>query len=729
MAGTPSAHTARYYFSENLKNFVRYFELEKKSPAEPEKIPVKKFLVFFSALALAVTLVYSNHFHNAFHFDDMHTIVNNSYVQDIKNIPLFFKDGRTFSSLPSNQSYRPMVTTTLAIDYWLGGGLNPFYFHVSQFVFFLAQGLLLFFLFYKIFSIAFPHAWNFFVALLAAAWYLLHPANAETINYIIARGDSLSTFFVVLAFVMYMYSERSRKYFLYLIPVALGVLTKLPAVMFAPLLFIYIAMFEKKISFTNFRKKENLNSFFSAVKLSLPAFIFCGACYLFQQVKQPPTWVGAFTSRHLYLISQPYIILHYFKTFFLPFWLSADTDWQVFDSVWNFKVIIGFLFVAILFFFGLLCSRYEKLRPVSFGIFWFFLALLPSSSIFPLSEVMNDHRIFFPYIGLALSVCWLVFLFLQGIKKEFSSEKKLISISFIFSLLLLSAYAYGTRQRNKVWETDESLWYDVSVKSPNNGRGLMNYGLVLMGRGDYKGAEKYFTDALKLWPYYAYLHVNMGILKDAMGNPQEAEPYFKNAISYRGDAPDCYYYYARFLNDHKRTDEAIALLEKSLKISHGYTNSRYMLLTIYFNRGEFDKVNKMANELLSILPNDEQAKYFLNAAKGKNSVANKNQKSSLEIALENATNNPTPENYIQLSLEYYNAGKYEECISACEKALKLKPDYDLAYNNICSAYNILGNWDKAIEAGEKAVHLNPTNQLAKNNLRFAIQSKQLQKKK
>ena len=43
--------------------------------------------------------------------------------------------------------------------------------------------------------------------------------------------------------------------------------------------------------------------------------------------------------------------------------------------------------------------------------------------------------------------------------------------------------AAGTHERNRVWHDDESLWRDVVAKSPNNGRGLMNYGLIFMQRG------------------------------------------------------------------------------------------------------------------------------------------------------------------------------------------------------------------------------------------------------
>lgn len=725
---------ASYYFKANLNNLLSYFEISEsedkisKAPAFPKKV----FFLLFALMAIAAVLIYSNHFENTFHFDDAHTVVNNIYIQSIKNIPLFFKDGTTFSSLPSNQSYRPLVTTTLAIDFWLGGGLKPFYFHLSTFVLFIVQGMLMGLLFWKIFCpllapspkgdvLIAVGGGGSAAALFGTAWYLFHPANAETINYVIARGDSLSTLFIVLAFVLYMYSGRCRKFHLYLIPVAIGMLAKVPAVMFGPILFVYILLFEKKIPLTGIFKKKHFPALLASVKQSLPSLAFCTIGFFFLQKMEPETWVGGVTSRYEYLITQPYVILHYFKTFFFPLSLSADTDWVVFGSIFSLKAILGFIFVAVLFSFAIVVSRYPKLRPVSFGIFWFFLALAPSSSVVPLSEVMNDHRIFFPYVGLAGAVTWFLYLILTGIKKEFSSLKKYSFLLAAGSLVFLSAYAYGTRQRNQVWRTDETLWYDVTVKSPNNARGLMNYGLVLMAKADYKGAEKYFLKALDIWPYYSYLHINIAILKSATGFPQEAEQHFKKSISLRGDLPESYYYYAQFLYKHKRTAEAVQMLEKTLQLSQAHSLARYLLMAIYFDSAEFDKLEKLANETLGILPNDPQAIYFLNAKQGK--------KSKLDIAEETARTAPSADNYINLSLEYYYAGKYKECIAACREALKLKPDSDLAYNNICSANNMLGEWDEAIAAGQKAVQLNPSSQLAKNNLQLAITEKEKQGKK
>ena len=87
--------------------------------------------------------------------------------------------------------------------------------------------------------------------------------------------------------------------------------------------------------------------------------------------------------------------------------------------------------------------------------------------------------------------------------------------------------------------------------------------------------------------------------------------------------------------------------------------------------------------------------------------------------------NPSVENYINLSLAYYRGERYEDCIKACEKAIELDPRSAVAYNNMCSAYNAMGEWKKAAEACSKAIEIDSTFQLAKNNL--AVAKKNLSK--
>src|SRR5213594_1274478 len=154
-------------------------------------------------LAVILAAAYANHFHNSFHFDDAHTIVTNAAIQDLRNVPAFFRDATTFSSLPSNQSYRPLVSTLLAIDYRLGGGLHPFWFHLSTFALFVTLTLLVAFVIHHLLDPFASSKRTQWIAFAAAAWYGLHPANADTINYIISSSEVISTLGVVASFAIY----------------------------------------------------------------------------------------------------------------------------------------------------------------------------------------------------------------------------------------------------------------------------------------------------------------------------------------------------------------------------------------------------------------------------------------------------------------------------------------------------------------------------------------------
>ena len=94
-------------------------------------------------------------------------------------------------------------------------------------------------------------------------------------------------------------------------------------------------------------------------------------------------------------------------------------------------------------------------------------------------------------------------------------------------------------------------------------------------------------------------------------------------------------------------------------------------------------------------------------------------KSLLEIEIEKSANYKTPAEFLNLSLMYYNAGNYQGCINAAENALKLKPDYAEAYNNIGSAYNAMNKFEEGAKACEAALKINPTYALAQGNLNYA----------
>jgi Flp pilus assembly protein TadD len=607
-------------------------------------------------LLAALLFAYGNHFYNSFHFDDAHTIQNNAAIRQLGNIPQFFRDATTFSSLPSNQSYRPLVSTLLAIDYWLGKDLWPFWFHLSIFALLFALVLLLAFVIYRLLETSRPSPSNRWIALLAAAAYGVHPANSDTVNYIIASGDVISTLGIVASFAVYLAFPAWRRSFLFVLPAAFCILAKPPAAVFAVLFARYRWLFPSPRE--DLKGTRILTRILAWACEAGPPLLICAATLAFVQHMTPRTWVAGATSAHDYLLTQPYVIWQYIRTFLWPSALSADYDLNPLTTTSDARFWIGFGFTLLFAVSAVAFSIFKRTRLIGFGLLWFLIGLLPTS-LFPLAEVMNDHRTFLPYLGLMIALAGLASLVLQRFPPASPFAKTFVAAAVA---LVLGGSAYATLQRNKVWYDEETLWRDVTLKSPRNGRGLMNYGLTLMAKGDYKGALDYFRRAEVFTPQYSFLFINFAIAEDATGQTALAEQHFQEALRLAPSLPDAYSFYARFLRAHSRQAEAEPLLQKAAELS----------------------------------PADQTVRDL--------------RAQPLQFSAES---------YLNLSLQRYREGRFPEAIAASQKALELRPNYPEAWNNIGAAYNNMGQFEKAVAACETALRLKPDFPLARNNLNFA----------
>ncbi|MCU0435699.1 MAG: tetratricopeptide repeat protein [Bacteroidia bacterium] len=709
------------------------------------------FLASAVLILLLTIFTYSGHFNNPFQFDDSHTIEYNMSIRDMGNLPSFFTDAATFSTNPANRAWRPGVTTLNAINTAMSGGVpKPFWFHVTIFAGFILLGVLIFFMMLHLLRQYFPEFKGLhWAALGATGLFWLHTANAETINYIISRSDAGSTLMIVAGLLLFMLSEKARKYYLFLIPFVLGFLIKEPAVMAVPILLVYVWLYGK--GETSFRKNW--------VKL-LVAMACMAVMFLISRVFTPATWTSGGGKWYEYLATQFFVIVHYFNTFFLPVNLSADTDWGLVTSLTDDRVFAGLFIIGVLLLLAWRCSKQPETRGVTFGLLWFFLALAPTSSVMPFAEVLNDHRTYFPYIGLIIAlVSGVVFLL-----NKYEAHAKISLIrngAFgVFALLLL-LHAYGTRQRCEVWGSAETLWKDATEKSPGNGRAWMNYGLALLSRGDIAGAEVQFTEALRLSPFYSYANINMAIVKQRQGNTVMADTLYERALRYAPRDAESYNNYAWHLFNTGRSAKALQLTEAGLALSanHESLNNLYAILGKgnntaltpeallnqslgLYNSGDFRGCVAAAQQAIKLRPdyslawNNVSAGYiklgmFDSAAVAGEKAAqldtsNAQAKGNLRLALQQKKlfadktaalqQKPTHDGWIELSLDWFNAGNFPNSITAAEEALKLNANSFLAWNNICAANNRMRNWKAAVEAGENAVKLKPDMQLAKNNL-------------
>ncbi len=650
-------------------------------------------LALLASLCLGLLVAaYSGAFGNAFHFDDSHVLVDNLYVRSLGNAPRFFADARTFSSLPQNQTYRPLVTLSLALDFRLARGLSPVVFHADQLAQLALLGLALWAFYRHAMDEAAPGPANAFAALFAAAFFCVHTVNTETMNLMHARSEILSALGVVSGFLLYFGAPRLRRFQLHLVPVALGALAKTPAVLFAPLLFSW--------EFLRPAKGEGDRPLWAArwrraLAASLPAFVAGALLFWFvERVMAPPTQTYGGGDRLLYAETQAWVWLHYLRLFLLPAGLTADADLRLIPFWYDTRVLAGLAAIAGLGWIGWRSAQRRESWPVAFGLSWFAIGLLPTSSLIPLAEPVNEHRVFLPLVGLTLAAVWGTRLLAPGLFRRPAA-------AMAVGAAILLAHAAGTFVRNRAWRTGESLWADVTLKSPGNGRAWMNYGVALMARGELARARECYERAALLTPDYWTLEINRAVVEGALGNPKAAEARFRRAIELDPGQPDVHYYFGRWLSQTGRGPEAVEQLGTALRLSPAAIPARTLLMDLLAAKGDASGAAGLARDLAASEPQSARARALAG--------------SQSPVSL--GTNEPAA--YLNYGLKLGKEGNFVESALAYRAALAIDPDSADVLNNLGWTLGKLGFFAEAVPVLDKAVALHPDFALARNNLAWA----------
>ena len=333
------------------KRFLRHVpgldHLRRRTTRLRRRLQRRSLLVAIGAAVLLFAAAYANSWRSSFHFDDSHVVETNPAIRSLSNIPRFFRDARTFSSLPTNQTYRPIVTLTLAIDHAMaeattGNGLDPRAYHFTQLLLLALVAALVGGVAGQLYAAASRDdpelaTWAPWAAVAAATLFAVHVGNTEVGNYVSARSESLSAAGLLGGLFLYVRGGVWRRTHLYLLPMALGALSKTPAVLLAPLVLLWSVFDEDDVDLAALR---------TAFVRAIPAFVAAGALYLFVEGMNPPEQSYGGGSRLQNLWTQAWVAVRYAGVFFVPSGLSADSDWTALPSPWDARVLAGLALIA-----------------------------------------------------------------------------------------------------------------------------------------------------------------------------------------------------------------------------------------------------------------------------------------------------------------------------------------------------------------------------------------------
>jgi len=433
-------------------------------------------------ISLATWGVYLNTHAHSFHFDDTHAIVHNQQIRDFS----IFGDLSYWTDLNN----RPLSYFTLALNYRDGLPTTPF--HRTNILIHLLASIALYLFIRTAFrtpALRNPQIqkYAFAVAVFAALVFALHPIQTQAVTYIVQRMSALAAFFSLLALWLYLsartisaqVSHRGLRQTLWYTGAFLtwvaGMLSKQEA---ASLPLMVIAA-----EFILFGKQGTKRSHLvlgSAATLLIATGLVAAATGIIPPEK------GAPTVPH-YLATQMVVIVKYIQLAFLPVHQMVDYGWKPVASPLGLPVIISLLIHLSLL---VLAVALRRKRPlISLGIFLFYLPLAVTSTVFPIRDMIFEHRMYMSLSGFAIVVASLA-LWLY----DHWNQKAALVLATVYLLVL----GYGTVARNRIWKDTCALWEDTLQKAPGNTRAWLAVGDCLKQQGNMAGALEHYNRSLEL---------------------------------------------------------------------------------------------------------------------------------------------------------------------------------------------------------------------------------------
>lgn len=381
-----------------------------------------------------------------------------------------------------------------------------------------------------------------------------------------------------------------------------------------------------------------------------------------------------------YFLTQLRVIITYLRLAVLPLNQNLDYDFPVAQTIFTVPAILSLLFLVLILVLSFrIAGRYKLL---TFGIFWFFITLLPESSIFPIKDVIFEHRLYLPMVGFSLFL-------VSGIIYLVKERNKL---AIIVLSLLVCCYSMMTYQRNKVWEDEFSLWDDTVHKSPRKARPYINRGLAYQNQGNLQQAMLDYNKAIEIKPDYAEAYNDRGLIYYSRGEFDQAIADYCKAIEIQPRYAKAYYNRGAAYAAKKEYDQAIADCSKAIEINPYDATAYYNRAATYGVKGEYDRAINDCSKAISINPLDAKAYYnrgVIYALKKEFTLAISDYSQAIKIQPGYA------QAYNNRGNIYQDRGEYKQAIADYNKAIASNPKLAQAYSNRALAYYSQGDYNNA----------------------------------
>jgi len=360
-----------------------------------------------------------------FRIDDQQYVVSNPWIQGVT-----WKHLAQILSTPYYLNYSPLHLLSYALDYAVAG-LSAYAFHLSSNLW---AGVVAGF----VYLVALALTQQRITAVVAALFFVVHPAHVEAVAWISSRKDLVAAAFVlpcVLAYLKYRQRGAIAWYVVSLLLFLFALLGKLSVAAFPAVLVVLDLVLEKRPVSRSIIDK-------------IPFLVLAAVVAVAVQHAQPSTGLQSDLAMHA-------------GAFVQSLWLLTGLGNYVIYRVspepgGTLSQLVGLGFLLGLFLFPWLLGKRYPVATVS--IYWILFTYLPTQ-ILPFSYPVTDRYLFLPSVGAVILIAWLLIK-----AKEHLHRWK---VGAVTTLVTAVSFIWLSKTVNYLseWQDPRSVWFAATRKS------------------------------------------------------------------------------------------------------------------------------------------------------------------------------------------------------------------------------------------------------------------------
>jgi len=616
-------------------------------------------------LSLVCLLCYGNTIRNDYSFDDNIAVTGNPYIPNgFKGIPdLLTNPYRSIGAL--NMDYRPIAGITFAIEHQFFGG-NPHISHLVNVLLFVVLALIIYRVLGEVFQLG---KLNSALPLIITLFYVVHPANTETVASIKNREQILSMIFALAALAYsYKYFFSSGKRLLFALAaiffISLSFMSKM--VLSIPIAGVILLV----LTFNGIPKKQKSIFIFIALIIMLSAVSLSVNIWLSD--RKPVFIENPLAENENLFLAIGFIfktLLFYLKFIFFPYPFRFYYGYDMVPLVpIHLPLVLFSAALHVSMFIGGIFLFYRK-HLLGLFLLTYLFNISFYSNIFPIPGIVAERSLFIAQLWLIAAVFILIHQLIL-LLEDSVYKVGFCKLALLAGIIVFSASVALTIHRNFQWKNIETLM--ISDMPHLKKSALANYLYAKLRYLDYGKSLK---------------QSNKWVLSESKNHfkqvtqilPSYDDPYFRLGMIYE--------------YDNQNRDSAFYYFKMAHEKNSASNTTRFQLAKQYFLKGNLEEAATLFELVYRELPQDTMTLFFyaqvmFNA---------QDKEAALKINSELMKLSPQAYYpYYNFGMIYYFSGQQERAVWYFEKTMEMGYS-DNQIKNILLNYYLANNFQEKAE--------------------------------